>query len=85
MSNKHALAWQRCNDARKSILVSMCYQLGLAGMSNFKMMLASIREEDFDSAAFHMLDSKWARQTPNRAERHAEQMQTGVLLDYYGA
>jgi lysozyme len=29
-------------------------------------------------AADYMLQSKWAKQTPNRANRHAEQMRTGV-------
>lgn len=83
VSNRHIIEWQNCNDARRAILVSMCYQLGLVGLSNFKMMLLSISHSDFNSAALHMLDSKWNRQTPNRAARHAEQMQTGELLRQY--
>jgi lysozyme len=83
VSNRHHVAWSKCNDARRAILVSMCYQLGLTGMSNFKMMLSSICEEDFNSAALHMLDSRWNKQTPNRAARHAEQMQAGKMMRYY--
>lgn len=85
LKTHNQVVWEMCNTARKAVLVSMAYQLGFAGLSGFKMALASIAGGDYDSAAIHMLDSKWAKQTPNRAARHAEQMQTGNLLNYYGA
>lgn len=76
-------AWEQCNTARRAILVSMVYQLGLSGLLKFKMALSSMSDGLFDSASLHMLDSKWATQTPNRAARHAEQMQLGHVIDYY--
>ena len=36
-----------------------------------------MRHGDFELAAVAMLDSKWARQTPKRAKRLAEQMKNG--------
>lgn len=83
ISNRHQRVWDNCNDAQRAILVSMAYQLGITGLANFRMFLQSLTESDFNSAALHMLDSRWHKQTPKRAQRHAEQIQTGAMLDYY--
>ena len=37
----------------------------------FKNMLKHLEEKNFYKAAEECLDSKWARQTPNRAKRVA--------------
>ena len=70
---------------RKLIITSMCFQMGVQGVSKFKLMWESISDEDFVVAAAEMLDSQWARQTPERATRHANVMSTGNALDVYGA
>ena len=63
--------------ARRGCLVNMAFQLGLAGLAGFPKMLASLRDEKFEEAETHALDSLWAKQTPARAKRMAEQMRTG--------
>lgn len=73
-----------CNDSRSDILISMAYQMGSAGLAGFKNTLAMIEQGKFGSAAEGMLNSKWARQTPNRARRHAEVMRTGNYDAYKG-
>ena len=45
----------------------MVFQLGIGGVSKFKKALKAVGEEDWDTAADEMLDSKWATQTPERA------------------
>ena len=65
------------SDARKIALVSMVFQMGKTGVSKFKNMIAAINAGDFHEAANQMLESKWARQTPNRAEKQAEMMRKG--------
>lgn len=55
----------------KNLLTCMTFQLGHAGVCGFKGMLASIKAKDYKGASKHMLDSKWARQTPARAKRMA--------------
>lgn len=77
-------AMQQCNDARQDVLVSMAYQMGSAGLAAFKNTLAMISQGKFGSAAEGMLNSKWARQTPNRAKRHAEVMRSGTYDAYKG-
>lgn len=62
------------SDPRKIVLVSMVFQLGKSGTSKFKNMISAINAGDFETAADEMLNSKWARQTANRAGRLAEMM-----------
>jgi lysozyme len=52
----------------KSVLMEMCYQLGVRGVSKFKKALKAMENGDWEKAADEMLDSKWAKQTPNRAK-----------------
>jgi lysozyme len=49
----------------------MAYQLGPSGVVAFKKMLAALEAGDRIAAAEAALDSKWATQTPNRAQRVA--------------
>ena len=71
------------DEARTAVLVSMAYQMGVAGLAQFKNTLYLVETKQFEEAAKAMLDSKWARQTPNRAKRHAEQMRSGLWCTEY--
>ena len=53
----------------QEVVYEMCYQLGLGGFSKFKKTIAFLRLGNYKVCADEMLDSKWARQTPNRAHR----------------
>ncbi len=67
--------FQRCNEVRQAVLVSMCFQLGnLQGWPRFKAALAL---GDYEMAAREGLDSLWAKQTPKRAERQMQMLKTG--------
>jgi lysozyme len=67
------------NEPRQAVLISMAYQMGIGGLMKFKKMLAAIDCLDWDAAAAEGLNSKWARQTPERAKR---QMKTLLLGDW---
>jgi lysozyme len=74
-----ALPWfQNLDDARQGVLLNMAFQLGTAGLLAFNATLAAVQGGRYDEAAAHMLDSTWAKQTPARAKRLAEQMRTGL-------
>lgn len=77
-------ALRHCNEPRSDILYSMAWQMGVEGLAGFKNMLALISQENFTAAASSMLMSKWARQTPNRAKRHADVMRSGSYDSYRG-
>lgn len=78
-----AIALNHCNQPRKDILTSMAYQMGVNGLGNFHHMLSAITAEDWDDASAQMLDSTWAKQTPDRAKRHAAVMQSGQWSPTY--
>lgn len=63
------------SEQRQEVLYEMVYQLGVNGLLKFKKMFAAIEAGDFERASKEMLDSKWAKQTPNRAQRLAAIMQ----------
>ena len=44
-------------------------------MSKFHKMVAALDKKDYATASKEMLDSKWARQVPNRARELSEVMQ----------
>ncbi|EMC7876549.1 glycoside hydrolase family protein [Enterobacter roggenkampii] len=77
-------ALKACNEARRDILISMAYQMGVNGLAGFKNTLAMVAAGNFAGAANGMLSSAWAKQTPNRAKRHAEVMRTGEMTVYAG-
>jgi len=52
----------------QSVVLNMCYQLGVTGVSKFRRAISALQEGDWDEAANEMLDSLWARQTTNRAK-----------------
>lgn len=75
-------ALRQCNPARADMLYSMAYQLGVDGLSAFKNTLLLIAAGNFSGAAEAMLASLWARQTPKRAQRHADVMRSGLYIHY---
>ena len=63
---------------RQDVLINMAFQMGVSGLLKFKNMIRELDERRYSEAAKQMLDSRWAKQTPNRANELAEQMRTGV-------
>jgi len=59
---------------KQKVLYEMSYQLGVGGLLLFKKMWRALKSGDFETASKEMLDSRWAMQTPARAERLAEIM-----------
>jgi len=62
---------------RQDVLIEMAYQLGVRGVLKFKKMWLAIEKFDFDTASREMIDSKWAKQTPNRAFQASKRMSVG--------
>jgi len=53
----------------REVLIEMVFQLGVGGVSKFKKFLAHLSTSTYHLAADEMLDSRWAKQTPQRAEK----------------
>jgi len=74
-----ALPWASAlDDVRQRVLLDMAFNLGLPGLLRFKRTLEAIRTGQYQQAATMMLDSLWARQVGQRAERLARMMATGA-------
>ena len=61
------------SDVRQRVVLNMIFNLGLTKLLNFKKFLAAMEAEDWEEAGKQMLDSRWAKQVGNRADR-LEQM-----------
>ena len=64
------------DDTAKAVIVNMCYQLGLSGFSKFKKTIYLLETEQYEEASVEMLDSLWAKQTPNRAKELSETLRS---------
>src|SRR3972149_4362675 len=62
---------------RFGALLAMAFQLGVDGLLGFSNTLAMLKDGDYPGAAAGMLQSRWAGQTPERAQRIAKQIVTG--------
>lgn len=76
-----ALPWlMQLDEARRAVLLGMAFQMGTAGLLTFRNTLENIRTGDYKAAGRGMLQSRWAEQTPKRAQRMAQQMETGLWV-----
>ena len=62
------------NEKAEEILIEMVFQLGKTGVSKFRKMWDALSEKNYIGASYEMLDSRWAKQTPNRAKDMAQIM-----------
>ena len=60
----------------KCVIIEMVFQLGIGGVSKFKNMWKALGEGDYQTASEEMLDSRWAKQTPKRAEELSNVMKS---------
>lgn len=65
--------------ARKTVMVNMAFNLGRKKLSTFHATLAAVNAGDYQSAALHMLASRWATQVKGRARELAKRMSTGEI------
>jgi lysozyme len=73
-----ALPWaEELDEPRQAVLIGMAFQMGTAGLLGFRNTLAMVQRGDYAAAAAGMLNSRWAQQTPARANRMARQMELG--------
>jgi len=65
-------------DLAKETIVEMVFQLGKTGVSKFRNMWKALQQNppQYGVAASEMLDSRWAKQTPNRAKEMSDHMRS---------
>jgi len=65
------------NDARKTAVISLVFNMGIGGVLTFRKALAAMAAEQWDEAAKQFLDSRWRRQVGRRAEEIVYMIRTG--------
>ena len=68
--------FHKLDAVRKCALIDMAFQMGYA-VKDFKKALAAMRVSDWQKAHDELLDSRWAKQTPHRANEIADMILTG--------
>ena len=77
LKNAESLIGERSiNFIAKQVIIEMVFQLGIGGVGKFKKMWSALDKEDYGEASFQMMDSLWAKQTPNRAEKLSQKMRS---------
>lgn len=69
--------WPNLDEARMSVLVDMCFNMGITKLCGFKKMLSALEAGDYKTAAKEMLNSKWVQQVGRRATELSKIMETG--------
>ncbi|KII34839.1 hypothetical protein NL64_06125 [Pseudomonas fluorescens] len=64
-------------EARQEALVNMMFNMGYTKLAGFKKMIAAVLANNWEEAARQMLESKWADQVGDRADRLASAMRKG--------
>jgi lysozyme len=62
------------SDEVQLIIANMMFNLGRPRLSKFVKFREAVNKNDWQEAKIQMLDSKWAKQVPNRANRLSERM-----------
>ena len=77
-----ALPWcSSLSVPRYCVLWNMTFNMGIAHLLEFRLMLAAVREANYPEAAKQMMNSLWASQVKERATELAEQMETGAWFN----
>jgi len=64
--------FEKAPDNVKYVVTNMCYQLGVRGFGQFKKTIHLLETKEYKEASIEVLDSLWAKQTPNRAKELSE-------------
>jgi lysozyme len=64
------------SEPRIGVLLNMSFQMGVSGLLKFKNTLEMVKQGKYEEASKGMMNSLWAKQTPNRAKKLSKQMST---------
>lgn len=71
--------FKELDDERQYALIDMAFNLGVSGLLRFSKMLEAIKNKKYNQAAKECLNSKYAKDVPQRANRIAKTIASGVF------
>lgn len=69
------------SSVRQDVVLSMLFNMGLAGFLEFRKMIDAINRSDYETAANEMIDSDWRHQVGMRAVELSQMMRSGRYLN----
>lgn len=77
-----APVWAVLDEVRQMALINFVFQLGTTGAAGFTNSMKLLQTKQWDQAAVNLAQSKWYKQTTNRATRVISVFKTGTLAAY---
>lgn len=77
-----APVWAVLDEVRQMALINFVFQLGVTGAAGFTTSMKLLQTKQWDQAAVNLAQSKWYKQTTNRATRVISVFKTGTLAAY---
>jgi lysozyme len=71
------LVYAELDPVRQYVLLSMCFNMGIGKLLQFKRMIAALEARNYAMAAWEMQDSKWFKQVKRRGEKLCYMMSHG--------
>ena len=69
--------WRELDEVRQRVLADMMFNMGRPTLNKFENFYAALVDGNYEQASVEMLDSRWAEQVGQRAQRLAGMMATG--------
>ena len=69
--------WNDLSENRRIALADLAFNLGMPKLKAFKKCLQYLEGGDYENSALELLDSNYAKQVTNRANRNAELIREG--------
>ncbi len=74
---KNIKFYKTLDDERQYALLDMAFNLGVSGLLKFKRMLQALSDKKYKTASHECLNSRYAKEVGQRAERIAHLLATG--------
>ena len=71
--------WDDLNDARRTVIISQVFNMGLSRFRGFKRQIKALERKDHTRASEEMRSSKWYNQNTSRVESLAVWMDSGII------
>ncbi len=69
--------WKDLSENRRIVMGDLIFNLGLSKLKQFKKFLAAMESGDYETASEELLDSRYAKQLPNRSGRNSQIIKDG--------
>ena len=69
--------WSNLDEVRSRVIASLCFNMGISKLLEFKRMLAALEMGNFSTAAFELQNSKWYRQVGMRGPKLVKMLLLG--------